>query len=110
MWGLAKKYMNWSSPGPPSQLEVVKEKKITLVTKAKDIAKVMNEFFITKVQNIVANLGRLPIDLRNCKKLMLGRNLSLGLKFVTVKKVKKSDRRRKFSLDRETRIPSNFTN
>ena len=49
----------------------------------------MNEFFITKVQNIVANLGTLPIDLRSCKKLMLGRNLSLGLKFVTVKKVKK---------------------
>ena len=89
MWGLAKKYMNWSSPGPPSQLELEKDKKITLVTKAKDIARVMNEFFITKVQNIVANLGKLPVDLSGCRKVMTGRKLSLGLKFVTVQKVRK---------------------
>ena len=81
--------MNWSSPGPPSQLEVEKDKKITLVTKAKDIASVMNEFFISKVQNIVANLAKLPVDLSGCRNLTAGKKLSLGLKFVTVQKVRK---------------------
>ena len=49
VWSLAKSYMNWRSPGPPSQLEVDIDKKLTLITKAKDLAKVMNEFFISKV-------------------------------------------------------------
>ena len=89
MWSLAKKYMNWSTPGPPSQLEVEKDKKITFVTKAKDIATTMNEFFITKVQNIVAKLRKIPTDLSGCRNLMVGRKLSLSLKFVTVKKVRK---------------------
>ena len=44
--------LDWSSPGPPTQLEVEKEKKITLVTKAKDIASVLNEFFITKLRQL----------------------------------------------------------
>ena len=35
---LAKKNMNWTSPGPPTQLEIEKDKKVTLYTKAKDIA------------------------------------------------------------------------
>ena len=89
IWSLAKKFMNWSSPGPPSQLEVEKDKKITLVTKAKDIASVMNEFFISKVQTIVANLAKLPVDLSGCRNLIAGKKLSLGLKFVTVQKVRK---------------------
>ena len=56
-WSLANKYMDWSSPGPPTQLEVEENKKITLYTKAKDLAKLMNEFFIQKVQSIVEGLS-----------------------------------------------------
>ena len=89
LWGLAKKYMDWSSPGPPSQLEVEKDKKIILVTKAKELATVMNEFFINKVRNIVAGLKKLPVDLSWCRRVMAGRKLSLSLKFVTKKKVRK---------------------
>ena len=88
-WGLAKKFMEWTSPGPPTQLEVEEEKKITLYTKAKDLARVMNEFFITKVQNIVKGLKDVPTDLSECRKLMMGKNLSLSLRFVTVQKVRK---------------------
>ena len=88
-WGLAKKYMDWSSPGPPSQLEVDKDKKITLYTKARDLASVMNEFFITKVQKIVENLRKVPVDLSGCRNIMADRKISLSLKFVTVKKVRK---------------------
>ena len=87
-WGLAKKFMEWTSPGPPSQLEVEENKKITLYTKAKDLARVMNQFFISKVQTIVKGLRQVPEDLSGCRKVMAGRKLSLSSKFVTVKKVK----------------------
>ena len=49
----------------------------------------MNGFFIWKVQNIVKGLRDVPTNLDGCKKIMLDRNLSLSMKFVTVKKVKK---------------------
>ena len=45
-WGLANKIMDWSSPGPPTQLEVEADNKITLYRKARDLANIMNEFFI----------------------------------------------------------------
>ena len=88
-WGLAKRLMNWDAPGPPCQLEVEENGRITLFTKAKDLAKIMNEFFIWKVQNIVRGLRDVPTNLDGCKKIMQDRNLSLSLKFVTVEKVKK---------------------
>ena len=59
-WGLAKKFMEWKSPGPPSQLEVEENKKITMYRKAKDLARIMNEYFISKVQTIIKGLTKLP--------------------------------------------------
>ena len=88
-WGLAKKFMDWTSPGPPTQLEVEEKKKITLYTKARDLAKIMNEFFISKVQKIVKGLKNLPTDLSGCRNMMMGKKISLSMKFVTVKKVRK---------------------
>ena len=64
-------------------------KKITLYTKAKDLARVMNEFFISKVQNIVKGLKDVPTNLNGCRKMMSGKNLSLSMRFVTVQKVRK---------------------
>ena len=89
VWSLAKTYMNWKSPGPPSQLEVEIDKKLTLLTKAKDLAKTMNEFFISKVENIVNGLRKLPLNLSGCKKVMGGKNIHLFLQFVSVGKVRK---------------------
>ena len=88
VWGLAKKFMEWASPGPPTQLEVEEQNKITLYTKAKDLARVMNIYFISKVQNIVNGLKKVPENLTGCKGIMAGKELSLSLKFVSVKKVK----------------------
>jgi hypothetical protein len=88
-WALAKKFMEWTSPGPPTQLEVEEDKKITLYRKARDLARIMNEFFISKVQTIVKGLRQVPRDLSGCKKLMQGKNISLSLRFVTVRKVQK---------------------
>ena len=52
-WNLAKSRMNWSSPGPPRQLEVKIGSTLRLLTRAKDIAQAMNEYFISKVESIV---------------------------------------------------------
>ena len=81
--------MNWSSPGPPRQLEVKSEKGLKLLTKARDIAKTMNEYFISKVQNIVKGLRVLPINLTGCKKIMEGKKVTVSLEFVTVNRVRK---------------------
>ena len=65
--------MEWKCPGPPSQLEVEKNKKITLYRKARDLARIMNEFFISKVQTILKGLTKLPSELSGCAKLMQGK-------------------------------------
>ena len=88
LWGLAKRFMNYTSPGPPSQLEVKEDRRVTLYTKSRDLARIMNEYFITKVKKVVEGLRQVPEDLSGCRKIMGGRKLSLSLKFVTVKKVK----------------------
>ena len=89
IWGLAKKFMDWTSPGPPTQLETEEKKKITLHTKARDLAQLMNDFFISKVQNILKKLRNLPIDLAGCRKIMNNKDLAISMKFVTVRKVRK---------------------
>ena len=89
IWSISKSFMNWSSPGPPRQLEVKSEKGLKLLTKARDIAKTMNEYFISKVQNIVKGLRVLPINLTGCKKIMEGKKVTVSLEFVTVNRVKK---------------------
>ena len=88
-WNLAKSYMNWSSPGPPRQLEVNNDNTLKLLTKAKDIAQTMNEFFISKVEGIVLGLRKLPVNLKGCNKIMEGKTSSLYLQFITVQKVRK---------------------
>ena len=88
-WGLAKKFMEWSSPGPPTQLEVEEGKKVILYRKARDLARIMNNFFISKVQKIVESLPILPRDLSGCKKLMKDKKTSFSARFVSVNKIRK---------------------
>ena len=87
-WALAKNYMDWTSAGPPSRIEIEKNGALFLVTKAADIAKIMNEYFISKVQTIVMGLKDVPNNLSGCKKLMLGKKVSMSLQYVSVKKVR----------------------
>ena len=88
-WNVAKRFMNWSSAGPPTQLEVLKDNKLTLCTKAADIAQSMNEFFVSKVQKILNSLKNVPVNLNGCKQIMEDRDISLSLSFVRVEKIKK---------------------
>ena len=52
IWKNVKNWLGWSSGGPPTKLLV----EGTIFTKPKDLAKIMNEFFIQKVENIRRNL------------------------------------------------------
>ena len=88
-WKLAKKFMEWNSPGPPSQLEVMENNDIKMYSKARDIAKIMNEFFIRKVKTIVERLRNVPANLSGCRRIMQGKNISLSMRYVTVNKVRK---------------------
>ena len=81
--------MNWSSHGSPTQLEVNQDGQMKLYTKAADIARTMNEFFVMKVQNILHLLKSTPLDLAGCRKVVEGKkDLSLSMQFVSVQVVK----------------------
>ena len=88
-WKVAKRLMSWSSSGPPTQLEHRVAGSIQFVTKAFDIANLMNDFFIDKVQNIVKCLQAVPENLSGCLKIMRGREISLSVEYIPVKKVRK---------------------
>ena len=88
-WKLAKNFMEWKSPGPRTQLEVEEENKIVMYRKARDLARVMNEFFISKVEAIIKGLKKLPMNFSGCEQLMHGKNISFSVKFVTVKQIRK---------------------
>ena len=81
----SKEIMEWNSAGSPTQIEV----NYILITRACDIAKYMNEFFIDKVKNIRASMILLSPNLEGCKKIMLYKKYKLHMRFITVNKVKK---------------------
>ena len=83
-WSTAKNFMEWKTTGTPKQLEI----NSCLITKASQIAKHMNEFFLGKVHNIRRNLNRGAENLSMCLNIMQGKTCSLSLQHVTVKKVK----------------------
>ena len=83
-WSTAKNLMEWKTTGTPKQLEI----NSCLVTKASQVAKHMNEFFINKVENIRKNLDRVQENLTACLNIMRTKTCTLSLEHVTVKKIK----------------------
>ena len=83
MWGTVKGFMNWKKSGTPNQ--IVKDN--ILYTKAKDVAKYMNEFFVEKIRNIRNNFRPTPTNYQHCKQAMGDKRCKLFLQHVTVKKV-----------------------
>ena len=77
--------MGWKATGTPSQLEMNN----TLETKASNIARIMNEFFIDKVLMIRNGLQRVPKRLQECINIMRGKECKLDLDHVTVGTVQK---------------------
>ena len=85
MWKTAKNFMNWKSPGTPSQIEVNN----SLITSAALIATHMNQFFIDKVRLIRASMGQVVTNLGHCKKIMENKRCGLRLHHVSEQKVLK---------------------
>ena len=63
VWKHVRSWLGWTSGGPPSMLLENGEAK----TKPSDISRIMNSFFVTKVQNLRANLP--PSDLNSLSKV-----------------------------------------
>ena len=84
-WRIAKQFMEWSSQGPPQQLQVGGN----LVTSAKVIAKWMNKFFLEKVEEIRQGVGNISTNFEVCKRMMAGKRCSLSFRYINVEKVKK---------------------
>ena len=68
-------------------MEIEEKNYVVLVTKAVEIANIMNMYFKNKVQSIVQSLKSVPLDLSGCRKIMNGKPASLTFNFVTVTKV-----------------------
>ena len=78
-WSFAKTLLGWSSGGPPNKLIINN----AMITKPYEIAQSMNNYFVSKVQNIVANLpvsNRDPLELP--RMLMKNKQCSFDLKAV----------------------------
>ena len=60
-----------------------------LVTSAKVIAKLMNEFFLEKIEKIRQGMGNISTNFDVCKRMMAGKSCSLSFRYVNVEKVKK---------------------
>ena len=79
LWKNLKDLVQWKNGGPPSQLFHNGE----LHSSPKRLAKMMNEFFINKVKNLLSNLQPTDSDpLRYLKRYMSGRNAKFQLRQV----------------------------
>ena len=85
VWSTAKSFMGWKTTGTPSQLEINN----SLETKASNIARLMNTFFIDKVLKIRNEMQKVPEKLGECFNIMSGKDCKLDLDHVTVGTVKK---------------------
>ena len=85
LWGTVKTFMNWKSTGTPSQIV----KNNILYKKAKQVAEIMNEFFVDKILKLKSKFGDVPANYEHCHKAMTGKTCKLSMKYVSQKKVLK---------------------
>ena len=85
MWGTVNCFMNWKKSGTPNQIIVNN----VLYCKAKDVAKHMNEFFITKVNKLRESFSGNKPNLDHMKSIMRKKKCKLGMAFVTLGQVRK---------------------
>ena len=71
--------------GTPHQLEVDGK----LESKASSIAKIMNDFFVNKVERIRRGLRKMPNNFQECKNVMFGKTCSLRLQHTSKETVRK---------------------
>ena len=74
--------MNWKRTGTPSQIVMNN----VLYLKAKQVAEIMNEFFVEKVKKLKQKFGD---NFEHSYKAMGNKNCKLDMKHVTEKKILK---------------------
>ena len=82
-WNSIKHFMDWNSPGTPNQILVNN----VLYRKAFEVATLLNDFFIEKVEKHMKMFRGGNLDLKGCQKIMDSKRCSLTLNFVSVKKI-----------------------
>ena len=92
-WSCIKRFMDWKCPGTPNQIVVNN----VLYKKAADVATVINDFFLQKVENHKNKFKGGNLNVHGCRNIMLSKNCSLELGFVSVKKVEEFIRNLKSS-------------
>ena len=85
--------MDWKGPASPHQL-VVENK---FYRKSKEVANLLNEFFIGKIKSLRANFQDQEVNLEGCKRAMHSKRGSLSLSFTSVFQVEKVLRKLKSS-------------
>ena len=85
VWKISKTFMKWKSTGTPTQLE----ENGRLVTSAKLIAQVMNNFFIEKIRSIRQSMAMVAINMAPCKQVMQNKKCKLSFSHISVSKVSK---------------------
>ena len=84
-WNSIKHFMDWKYSGPPNQIVAGN----IIHRKAKEVATLMNDYFIEKVTCLKDKFKESSIDLRGCQKAMHSKRCKLQLDFISVKKVEK---------------------
>ena len=85
-WKIVKNVVGWKTSGSVNQL--IENNK--LITKASEIAKILNEWFVKKVVNLGKSIPFSEhINLQKCRQIMAGKNCKFSLIEVTVGDVNK---------------------
>ena len=85
VWSISKTFMNWKKTGTPTQLE----ENGKLLTSAKVIAQVMNNFFVEKIRSIRQSMALGVINMAPCKLVMENKECKLSFSHISVSKVSK---------------------
>ena len=85
VWKSAKSFMGWKSTGIPTQLKVDG----VLVTSARKIAELMNNFFLNKVETIRAGIAFARFNMDKVHSIMVNKTCRLQLHHVSLVKVTK---------------------
>ena len=83
LWRTAKNFMGWKSPGCPTQLVVNNR----LVSSAREIAQLMNCFFVEKIETICKGIPYQSLDLTKLHQFMQNKECSLEFQYATVPKI-----------------------
>ena len=85
LWKTTKSFMGWQKTGSPTQLQIENR----LISSPKQIAQIMNTYFLNKVDRIRQSIPDSPLDTSKIEESMIGKTCCLEFKNISVSKVKK---------------------